>query len=95
MELINENGLEAVTETFRILLNEAMKIERDQAVGAGLYQRSENRRDYANGYKPKTIDTRMGKLAVNVPQVRGGVQFYPSALLQAQDYRYPHGKAGS
>lgn len=80
MELINENGIEAVTETFRILLNEAMKIERDQAVGAGLYQRTENRKDYANGYKPKSIDTRMGKLAVNVPQVRGGVQFYPSAL---------------
>jgi len=41
---------------------------------------SDSRQGYANGYKPKTIDTRMGKLMVNVPQVRGGVQFYPSAL---------------
>jgi transposase-like protein len=80
MQMVNENGIEAVTETFRILLNEAMKIERDQALGAGLYERSEDRRGYANGYKTKTIDTRMGKLMVNVPQVRGGVQFYPSAL---------------
>jgi len=80
MQMVNENGLEAVTETFRILLNEAMKIERDQTLGAGLYERSEDRRGYANGYKPKSIDTRMGKLTVNVPQVRGGIQFYPSAL---------------
>jgi transposase-like protein len=80
MELVNQNGLEAVTDTLRILFNEAMKIERDQVLGAGLYERSENRKGYANGYKPKTIDTRMGKIAVSVPQVRGELEFYPSAL---------------
>jgi len=80
MQMVNENGLEAVTETLRILLNEAMKIERDQSLGAGLYERTDNRQGYANGYKPKTLDTRVGKLMVNVPQVRGGLQFYPSAL---------------
>lgn len=80
MQMINENGLAAVAETFRILLNEAMKIERDQTLGAGLYERTDNRQGYANGYKPKTVDTRMGKVLVNVPQVRGGIQFYPSAL---------------
>ena len=80
MQRVNENGLEAVTETFRILLNEAMKIERDQTLCAGFYERSENRKGYANGYKPKSIDTRMGKMTVDVPQVRGDVEFYPSAL---------------
>jgi transposase-like protein len=80
MELVNQNGLEAVTDTLRILFNEAMKIERDQVLGAGLYERSENRKGYANGYKPKTLDTRMGKIAVSVPQVRGELEFYPSAL---------------
>jgi len=80
MQMVNENGLEAVAETFRILLNEAMKIERDQSLGAGLYERTDNRQGYANGYKPKALDTRAGKLLVNIPQVRGGVQFYPSAL---------------
>jgi putative transposase len=80
MELVNQNGLEAVTDTLRILFNEAMKIERDQVLGAGLYERSENRKGYANGYKPKTLETRMGKIAVSVPQVRGELEFYPSAL---------------
>jgi len=50
MQMVNENGLEAVAETFRILLNEAMKIERDQTLVAGLYERTNNRQGYANGY---------------------------------------------
>ena len=41
MQMVNEDGLEAVAETFRILLNEAMKIERDQSLGAGLYERTD------------------------------------------------------
>lgn len=80
MELLIENGFEGFADVLRILLNEAMKIERDQALGAQLYQRTETRRGYANGYKPKTVDTRIGKLNVDVPQVRGGVDFYPSSL---------------
>jgi len=80
MQMVNDNGIDAVTETFRILLNEAMKIERDNVLGAGLYERTKSRKGYANGYKPRNIDTRMGRLAVDVPQVRGDIQFYPSAL---------------
>jgi len=80
MELLIENGFEGFADVLRILLNEAMKIERDQALGAGLYERTDRRRGYANGYKPKAVDTRIGKLSVDVPQVRGDVDFYPSAL---------------
>lgn len=80
MELLIENGFEGFADVLRILLNEAMKIERNQALGAQLYQRTDTRRGYANGYKPKTVDTRIGKLSVDVPQVRGEVDFYPSSL---------------
>ena len=80
MELLIENGFESFADVLRILLNEALKIERGHALGAGLYERSDQRRGYANGYKPKAIDTRIGKLNVDVPQVRGDVNFYPSAL---------------
>lgn len=34
--------------------------------------------NYANGYKPKTVLTRLGELTFQVPQVRCG-DFYPSA----------------
>ena len=43
------------------------------------YERSAQRIDQANGYKPKTMLTRMGDITFEVPQVRSsGV--YPSAL---------------
>ena len=80
MELLIENGFDGMAEVLKILLNEAMKIEREDCLSAGSYQRTPNRKGYANGYKPKTVDTRMGRITVDVPQVRGDVEFYPSAL---------------
>ena len=80
MELLIENGFDGFADVLQILLNEAMKIERDHVLGAAPYERCETRKGHANGYKPKTVDTRMGRITVDVPQVRGDVQFYPSSL---------------
>jgi len=80
MELLIENGFDRMADVLKILLNEAMKIEREDALAAGAYQRTPERKGYANGYKPKTVDTRMGRITVDVPQVRGDIDFYPSAL---------------
>jgi putative transposase len=79
MELLAEHGLDAMPNAIRILLNEAMKIERAHALGAAPYERSENRTGQANGFKPKTLDTRIGKITFAVPQTRG-VEFYPQSL---------------
>jgi transposase-like protein len=79
VQLLCESGLSQMAEVVRILLNEAMQIERSQAIEAEPYQRSERRRGYANGFKPKTLDTRLGAITFQVPQTRG-VEFYPSAL---------------
>jgi transposase-like protein len=73
------NGLDGAGEALRILVDEASKIEREQYLKAGAYERSAERVDQANGFKPKTMKTRMGELTFAVPQVRGG-GFYPSAL---------------
>jgi transposase-like protein len=80
MELLIENGFDGMADVLRIFLNEAMKIDRENALAAGTYERTDQRKGYANGFKPKTVDTRMGKITVDVPQVRDGVKFYPSAL---------------
>ncbi len=76
--LSQADGLSHMAEVVRILLNEAMKIERAQALEAGPYERSAQRRGYANGFKPKTVNTRLGRMQVAIPQVRGEVEFYPS-----------------
>ena len=80
VQLLCENGLSHMSDAMRLMLNEAMRIERSQALEADPYQRTEKRRGYANGFKPKTVSTRLGELALQVPQVRGEIDFYPSAL---------------
>jgi putative transposase len=78
-ELLAENGFDGLAQAVTVLLNEVMKLERSAALGAGPYERAEGRTGYANGYKPRTIHTRIGPLTVEVPQARG-IEFYPSAL---------------
>ena len=79
LEQIAEQGLEVLPELIRTIINTAMQIERQQHLGVGPYERSPERRDRANGFKPKTVATRVGKITFDVPQVRRG-QFYPQSL---------------
>jgi len=78
-ELLNQHGFEGMKEAMTLLINEAMRIERQVHLGAAPFERSEERQGYANGYKPKVVTTRLGKLDLLVPQTRG-TQFYPTAL---------------
>lgn len=80
LQQLNESGLEALLGGFATLLNEAMLRQRSEALGAEPYERTDSRQGYANGFKPKTVQTRMGSLELAVPQVRGDLDFYPSAL---------------
>ena len=80
IEIVNENGLDGMFEVMQVLFNHAMQIERSKALQAAPYQRSATRRGYANGFKPKGVNTRIGKLHLQIPQVRGDVEFYPSSL---------------
>jgi len=79
LEQLTEQGLEGLPDMIRVLVNQTMQIERENYLQAKPYERSENRRGYANGYKPKTVKTRVGEVAFDIPQVRGG-GFYPQAL---------------
>jgi transposase-like protein len=79
MEQVAEQGLEIVPELMRIVINAAMQAERSEYLQAEPYQHSEERRGYANGFKPKRMRTRIGEITFAVPQVREG-GFYPQAL---------------
>ncbi|HNM20546.1 MAG: IS256 family transposase [Kouleothrix sp.] len=79
MQLIAEQGLDAMPELIRIIVNAAMQAERQQYLRAAPYERTSERRGYANGYKPKTVTTRVGEVEFAIPQVRDS-SFYPSAL---------------
>jgi putative transposase len=79
LEEIAAHGLDYLPELIRVVLNTAMQAERQQYLGVAPYERSVERRDQGNGFKPKTMHTRLGEIEFAIPQVRAG-EFYPQAL---------------
>ena len=77
LEELMEEGAEAFRNVLEKLFNLAM--ERSEFLGAGPYQRTSERRDHANGFKGKTVATRVGRLKLKIPQVRN-LSFYPKSL---------------
>jgi len=71
-----DNKFSRVIET---VVNEAMKLERTQALQAEPYERTAERTGYANGFKDKTLALATGKVQLKIPQVRG-LEFYPSCI---------------
>ena len=80
LQLFNDEGSAAFTEGIRLLVNAAMCQERSQVLKAQPYERTDARLGHANGFKPKTLTTRAGPIQFQIPQVRGDLTFYPSAL---------------
>ncbi len=79
LERISSEGFDILPELLQIVINAAMQAERQQHLGAAPYQHSPDRKGHANGFKPKTVKTRLGELTFDIPQVREG-GFYPQAL---------------
>ena len=79
LEELSKSGLDWLPDIIGTLVNTAMRAEREKYLQAGDYERTEERKGHANGYKPKTVKTRVGEITFAVPQVREG-GFYPSAL---------------
>jgi putative transposase len=79
LEQVAEQGLDFLPEMIRIVINTAMQAERQKYLGVGPYERSNRRQGHANGFKPKTVTTRVAPITFDIPQVREG-GFYPQAL---------------
>lgn len=82
LEHLIEHGPSDIATVFGRAFELAMQIERERFLGAGLYERTGERQGYANGYKPKRIDTPAGSVTVQVPKTAGhdGQPFYPQSL---------------
>ena len=82
LEQLIEHGPGDIASVFARAFELAMRIERERFLGAGHYERTPGRQGYANGYKPKQIDTPAGTVSVQVPKTAGhdGEPFYPQSL---------------
>jgi transposase-like protein len=66
------------------LLEQAMAAEVSAHVAASPHERTEARRGHRNGYKPRTLKTRVGELELGVPQVRACEPYHPSMFAKWQ-----------
>ena len=82
-QLIYYQGEDLISEILRLGIQSLMELERDEHIGVGSYERGDERRSYRNGYKSRTLYTRVGPLVLQVPQTRDGA-FYPSILERYQ-----------
>lgn len=83
LEVLIENGFDGMASAMSTFFNEAMKLERSMFLEATPYERTSERRGYANGFKPKRVKSRVGGLDLKIPQVRdleSSEGFYPHAL---------------
>jgi putative transposase len=77
-ELMQKAGgddfLRSVAEAVVQLL---METDVDGLIGAGRHERSGERTTYRNGYRDRTLDTRLGTLQLRIPKLRQGSYFPP------------------
>ena len=83
LEHLISDGVSGLKSVIEILLNEAMKIERQEALKVAPYERNPERAGYANGFKEREYASRMGPLRIQIPQVRG-LSFYPRSLEKGE-----------
>lgn len=83
LELLISDGAKNLIPTIEALLNEAMKFEREMALNATPYERNPERKGYANGFKEREYNSRLGALRIQIPQVRG-LSFYPKCLEKGE-----------
>lgn len=83
LEHLISDGVKDLKPVIEILLNEAMKIERQEALKAAPYERNPERTGYANGFKERDYASRLGPLRIQIPQVRG-LSFYPRCLEKGE-----------
>jgi transposase-like protein len=71
-----EDWLRAVVER---VVQELMEAEVSAQIGAGRYERTEERTTQRNGYRHRPWDTRVGTLELAIPKLRAG-SYFPSWL---------------
>ncbi len=82
LEHLIEHRPDDIATVFARAFELAMRIERERFLHASSYERTAERQGYANGYKPKRIDTPAGTVTVQVPKTadHDGDPFYPQSL---------------
>ena len=68
--LFSDSKDEAFGKLMEVMLNQVLKAESSQQLNAENYERSDERLDYRNGTRERSLTTRIGKIELQVPRHR-------------------------
>jgi putative transposase len=72
-------GVNLIQDAVTVALQELIEAEATQVIGAGRYERTEERRTERNGTRPRVLTTTAGDVQLRIPKLRKGT-FFPSIL---------------
>jgi len=67
-----------------VMARRVMEEELERHLGAARHERTESRKGHRNGYKSRRLKTRVGELALEVPQARGTQPYSPLLFAKWQ-----------
>jgi len=76
-----EGAPDAMREALAAMLMTLMNAEVDSICGAEYGERRPDRQNSRNGYRPRTLDTRVGTMELAIPKLRQG-SYFPAWLLE-------------
>jgi len=72
-------GGDLIRQLAEWMMQQLVEAEATDKIGAGRYERTEERVTERNGYRPRVLSTKAGDLALRIPKLREG-SFFPSIL---------------
>lgn len=72
-------GVDVMREAMTLVLQELIELEAAQAIGAGRYERTDERITHRNGSRSRLLSTKAGDVELRIPKLRSG-SFLPSLL---------------
>jgi putative transposase len=72
-------GTDVLREAMTLVLQELIELEAAQVIGAGRYERSDERTTHRNGSRSRLLSTKAGDVELRIPKLRTG-SFFPALL---------------
>ena len=72
-------GTDLVRELARWALQQLIELEAATKIGAGAWERTDERTTHRNGHRPRVLSTKAGDLTLGIPKLRKG-SFFPEIL---------------
>ena len=73
------DGTDTLREAMALVLQELVELEASQAIGAGRYERTDERITHRNGSRTRVLSTKAGDIELHIPKFREG-SFLPVLL---------------